>query len=161
MWRALSLKLRMLQARIPYRLEVAPFLIQEFLSSEGHILQEKRLSILVIAFWLGILSPALSAQDAPYEGKMLRIAEVLGSLHYLRNLCGETSNEWRERMDAIIAAEKPDEAERVRLVSSFNHGYRVFSDNYVRCTPSALAAIDRYMKEGESLSNELISRYGN
>ncbi|KAB0573799.1 TIGR02301 family protein [Brucella pituitosa] len=125
------------------------------------MLQGKQLSILVIAFWLGILPPALSAQDAPYEGKMLRIAEVLGSLHYLRNLCGETSNEWRERMDAIIAAEKPDEAERLRLVSSFNHGYRAFSDNYVRCTPSALAAIDRYMKEGESLSNELISRYGN
>ncbi|MND59945.1 hypothetical protein D3C80_511630 [compost metagenome] len=124
-------------------------------------MQGKQLSILVIAFWLGILPPALSAQDAPYEGKMLRIAEVLGSLHYLRNLCGETSNEWRERMDAIIAAEKPDEAERLRLVSSFNHGYRAFSDNYVRCTPSALAAIDRYMKEGESLSNELISRYGN
>ncbi len=124
-------------------------------------MQGKQLSILVMAFWLGILPPALSAQDAPYEGKMLRIAEVLGSLHYLRNLCGETSNEWRERMDAIIAAEKPDEAERLRLVSSFNHGYRAFSDNYVRCTPSALAAIDRYMKEGESLSNELISRYGN
>ncbi len=124
-------------------------------------MQGKQFSILVIAFWLGILPPALSAQDAPYEGKMLRIAEVLGSLHYLRNLCGETSNEWRERMDAIIAAEKPDEAERLRLVSSFNHGYRAFSDNYVRCTPSALAAIDRYMKEGESLSNELISRYGN
>ena len=124
-------------------------------------MQGKQLSILVIAFWLGILPPALSAQDAPYEGKMLRIAEVLGSLHYLRNLCGETSNEWRERMDAIIAAEKPDEAERLRLVSSFNHGYRAFSDNYVRCTSSALAAIDRYMKEGESLSNELISRYGN
>lgn len=124
-------------------------------------MQGKQLSILVIALWLGILPPALSAQDAPYEGKMLRIAEVLGSLHYLRNLCGETSNEWRERMDAIIAAEKPDEAERLLLVSSFNHGYRAFSDNYVRCTPSALAAIDRYMKEGESLSNELISRYGN
>lgn len=124
-------------------------------------MQRKRLSIVVIALWLGIVSPAVSAQDAPYEGKMLRIAEVLGSLHYLRNLCGETSNEWRQRMDAIITAEKPDEAERVRLVSSFNHGYRTFSDNYVRCTPSALAAIDRYMKEGESLSNELISRYGN
>ena len=124
-------------------------------------MQGKQLSILEKAFWQGILPPALSAQDAPYEGKMLRIAEVLGSLHYLRNLCGETSNEWRERMDAIIAAEKPDEAERLRLVSSFNHGYRAFSDNYVRCTPSALAAIDRYMKEGESLSNELISRYGN
>lgn len=125
------------------------------------MLQGKQLSILAIAFWLSSVPAALSAQDAPYEGKMLRIAEVLGSLHYLRNLCGETSSEWRDRMDAIIAAENPGEAERLRLVSSFNHGYRAFSENYVRCTPSALAAIDRYMKEGESLSNEIISRYGN
>ncbi|MBA8821149.1 uncharacterized protein (TIGR02301 family) [Ochrobactrum sp. 19YEA23] len=110
--------------------------------------------------WAGAANPAF-AQDAPYEGKMLRLAEVLGSLHYLRNLCGEAGSEWRDRMDAIIAAEKPSEGERVRIVSSFNHGYRVFSDNYTRCTPSALAAIDRYMKEGEGLSNEIISRYGN
>lgn len=115
---------------------------------------------LAVALWAAGAGPAL-AQDAPYEGKMLRLAEILGSLHYLRNLCGETGSEWRDRMDAIIAAEKPAESERVRLVSSFNHGYRAFSDNYVRCTPSALAAIDRYMKEGETLSNEIISRYGN
>lgn len=115
----------------------------------------------MISLWLGIASPVLSAQNTLYEGKMLRLAEVLGSLHYLRNLCGETSDEWRERMDAMIAAEKPAESERVQMISSFNHGYRAFSENYGRCTPSALAAIDRYMKEGESLSNELISRYGN
>ncbi|MBN9046894.1 MAG: TIGR02301 family protein [Rhizobiales bacterium] len=101
------------------------------------------------------------AQEAPYEGKLLRLSEVLGSLHYLRNLCGETGSEWRDRMDAIIAAEKPPEEERKRLVSSFNRGYRAFADNYTRCTPSALAAIDRYMKEGEDLSSEIVSRYGN
>lgn len=119
------------------------------------------LSLLAVGMWLGTVYPALSAQDAPYDGKLLRVAEVLGSLHYLRNLCGETGSEWRDRMDAIIAAENPSEAEKLQLVSSFNYGYRVFSDNYTRCTPSALAAIDRYMKEGESLSNEIISRYGN
>ena len=113
-----------------------------------------------LLMWAGAAGPAF-AQDAPYEGKMLRLAEVLGSLHYLRNLCGEAGSEWRDRMDAIIAAEKQSEGERVRIVSSFNHGYRVFSDNYTSCTPSALAAIDRYMKEGEGLSNEIISRYGN
>ncbi len=113
-----------------------------------------------IALWVGTASPAF-AQDAPYEGKMLRLAEILGSLHYLRNLCGEAGSEWRDQMNAIVSAEKPSEAERVRLISSFNHGYRVFSDNYTRCTPSALAAIDRYMKEGENLSSEIISRYGN
>ncbi|EFM63627.1 conserved hypothetical protein [Brucella sp. NF 2653] len=119
-----------------------------------------RLAAGAAALWLAVCPPVL-AQDAPYEGKMLRFAEVLGSLHYLRNLCGEKGSEWRDRMDAIIAAEKPPEAERLKLVSSFNHGYRVFSDNYARCTPSALAAIDRYMKEGGDLSNEIISRYGN
>lgn len=124
-------------------------------------MKRNKLILIVISLWLGLGCPALAAQNAPYEGKMLRLAEVLGSLHYLRNLCGETSNQWRERMDAIIAAENPDETERLQLISGFNHGYRTFNENYARCTPSALAAIDRYIKEGENLSNELISRYGN
>lgn len=112
---------------------------------------------------LGLIAPAQAqnAPAAPYEAKLARLSEILGSLHYLRNLCGETSREWRDRMDAIIAAEKPGETERKNLVSEFNRGYRAYSDNYHECTPSALAAIDRYMKEGESLSSELISRYGN
>lgn len=114
-----------------------------------------------VGLWIGAAAPALPASDAPYEGKMLRLAEVLGSLHYLRNLCGETSSEWRDRMNAIIEADNPAEAERLRLISKFNEGYRGFSANYTRCTPSALAAIERYMKEGEGLSNEIISRYGN
>lgn len=109
---------------------------------------------------LMVASPALS-QQAPYEGKILRLAEILGSLHYLNNLCSKPGSEWRDRMDAMINAEKPPEAEKLRLISSFNHGFRVFSDNYTRCTPSAQAAINRYMEEGESLSNEIISRYGN
>ena len=113
-----------------------------------------------VALSVGTAFPAF-AQEAPYEGKMQRLAEILGSLHYLRNLCGEAGSEWRDRMDAIIMAEKPSDEERVQLVSSFNHGYRVFNSSYTRCTPSALAAIDRYMKEGEDLSNEIISRYGN
>ncbi|MGU3574814.1 TIGR02301 family protein [Brucellaceae bacterium C25G] len=101
------------------------------------------------------------ALDNPIQEKMLRIAEVLGSLHFLRNLCGETSQTWREQMDELITKENPAEAERLRLISNFNRGYRNYSDNYTRCTPSALAAIERYLKEGAQLSKELISRYGN
>lgn len=162
MWRALWQKQKINPAIDTLRRhEVAVFASKKAIRRKGLSLRSNTLSLIVISFWLGTASPALTAQNAPYEGKMQRLSEVLGSLHYLRNLCGETSNEWRERMDAIIAAEKPDETERVRLISSFNHGYRAFSNTYLRCTPSALAAIDRYMKEGESLSNELISRYGN
>ncbi|RVD52296.1 TIGR02301 family protein, partial [Mesorhizobium sp. M7A.F.Ca.ET.027.03.2.1] len=34
------------------------------------------------------IRPALSA-ESPFEPGLMRLAEVLGSLHFLRNLCGE------------------------------------------------------------------------
>lgn len=104
---------------------------------------------------------AAPANDSGAQEKMLRIAEVLGSLHFLRNLCGEKSQIWREQMDELIAKENPAENERLRLISNFNRGYRGYSDTYTRCTPSALAAINSYLKEGAALSKELVSRYGN
>ncbi|WP_425373796.1 TIGR02301 family protein [Phyllobacterium salinisoli] len=104
---------------------------------------------------------AAAANEPPYEAKLVRLAEILGSLHYLRNLCGEPGSEWRDRMNAIIAAEKPEEPRRILIIASFNRGYRAFSEVYSSCTDSAVAAIDRYMKEGEGLSNEIAARYGN
>lgn len=95
------------------------------------------------------------------QEKMLRIAEVLGSLHFLRNLCGEKSQIWREQMDELLAKDNPTETERLRLISNFNRGYRSYNNSYTHCTPSALAAIDSYLKEGAALAKELVSRYGN
>ena len=44
--------------------------------------------ILAMLAALGMTQPS-AAVEAPYEQNLLRLAEVLGSLHYLRNLCGE------------------------------------------------------------------------
>lgn len=101
------------------------------------------------------------AAESPFEGRLMRLAEILGSLHYLRNLCGESSQEWRARMAELLEAEKPDEARRVRFVASFNRGYRSFEGTYAACTDSAIEAIDRYMKEGEDLTRDTASRFGN
>ena len=99
--------------------------------------------------------------DAPYDEKLMRLAEVLGSLHYLRSLCGEDNNPWRNGMQALLDAEKPDPERRARLVARFNHGYRSFWSVHVQCTDTAVAAIDRYMAEGAKLSGEIIARYSN
>lgn len=122
----------------------------------------KRAWVVILAAGL-LASPAAgtTANEPLYEAKLIRLAEILGSLHYLRNLCGEEGSEWRDRMNAIIAAEKPEEPRRARIIASFNRGYRAFSEVYSSCTDSAVAAIDRYMKEGEGLSNEIATRYGN
>lgn len=101
------------------------------------------------------------AAESPFESQLVRLAEILGALHYLRNLCGEEGHVWRERMEEFLEAEKPDDARRARLVASFNRGYRGFETSYATCTDSAIAAIARYMKEGEALSRDTAARYGN
>lgn len=113
---------------------------------------------------VGLLMPlgdVARAVDSPFEANLVRLSEVLGSLHFLRNLCGEASNEWFTHMEQLLEAEDPDDTRRARFVASFNSGYQAFESNYVRCTPSAVEAIGRYMKEGEALTRDTAARYGN
>lgn len=99
--------------------------------------------------------------EAPFEQPLLRLAEVLGSLHYLRNLCGEAGDQWRGEMEQLLASENPGPERRARFIASFNRGYRSFDGVYVACTASATEAITRYVKEGEALSRDIATRYGN
>ena len=82
----------------------------------------------------------------------MRLAEILGSLHFLRNLCGEKGDQWRGEMEKLLQSENPDPERRARFIASFNRGYRSFGGTYTQCTASATEAIGRYMKEGETLS---------
>lgn len=91
----------------------------------------------------------------------MRLAEILGSLHYLRTLCGETGGQWRGEMESLLEAENPDAERRAKLVARFNHGYRSFDGTYTSCTDSAKAAVGRYLEEGETLSRDTASRFGN
>ncbi len=91
----------------------------------------------------------------------MRLAEILGSLHFLRNLCGEQGSDWREEMQHLIDAEHPDADRKARFVASFNRGYRAFETSYTSCTASAAEAIRRYTREGEDLSRDIATRYGN
>lgn len=121
----------------------------------------KALPRFVFAVALAVSTVPAAATDAPYDGKLLRLAEVLGSVQFLRTLCGEENGEWRAQMEALLAAEEPSAERRARLVARFNHGYRSFAAVYTTCTETAVQAIDRYMKEGEALASEIVLRYGN
>lgn len=124
---------------------------------------KRRLSysaLLALCLALAAGQPARAA-ESPFENQLLRLTEILGALHYLRNLCGEEGQDWRARMEAFLDAENPDEIRRARFIASFNRSYSGFATTYSTCTDSALAAIDRYMKEGEALSRDTAARYGN
>ena len=119
------------------------------------------LAIAVAAAPLAAAPAVAASAEAPFEQPLMRLAEVLGSLHYLRNLCGEAGNQWRNEMEQLLASENPQAERRTRFVASFNRGYRSFDGVYVTCTASATEAISRYMKEGEALSRDIATRYGN
>ena len=110
--------------------------------------------ILAVLVALGAARPAV-AVEAPYEQNLLRLAEVLGSLHYLRNLCGEKGDAWRKEMEELLATENPDATRRARFVASFNRGYRGFQQTYRTCTPAADVVIRRYLEEGSKIAREV------
>lgn len=109
------------------------------------------------------LPPPRASGPTRYDDKLLRLAEVLGSLQYLRTLCGESGETvWREMMEKLLGAEAPDdEARHQRLTAGYNRGYRTFASVYTGCSDAAAEAEARYRREGEALTAEIVARYGN
>lgn len=115
---------------------------------------------LVAALAFPAAASAQPASEVPYDEKLMRLAEVLGSIHYLRNVCGEKSNEWRDEMQQLLAVENPEPVRRARLIARFNRGYRTFDSVYTKCTQQALDAVNGYMAEAIALTREINRRYG-
>ncbi len=103
------------------------------------------------------LPPPVS-DDKPYDTQLFRLAEILGTLHYLRELCGANEGQvWREHMRELAASEGTSALRRARLVESFNRGYRDYSRTYRSCTQPALVAIQRFMDQASTISDGLIT----
>ena len=91
--------------------------------------------------------------DRPYDAKLLRLAEILGALHYLRELCGAQEGQlWRDQMKEIVRNEGSTAVRRAKLVNSFNDGYRGYRRTYRTCTSSATLAITRFSVEGAQIA---------
>jgi uncharacterized protein (TIGR02301 family) len=111
----------------------------------------------------GSAAPAVAAeQAAPFDAGLARLSEILGSLHYLRGLCGANEgNKWRAEMQALLDAEAPSGQRRAQFIAHFNHGYRAYLQTYHACTPAAGLVIRRYLEEGSKIAREVTARYSN
>lgn len=108
-------------------------------------------------------SPAPSDADGlpPYEPQIERLAERLGTLALLRDLCGDgDAAEFRARMAALLDAEARSSQRRERMAGAFNRGFRGYGATYRTCTPSARLVISRSLAEADRLTRDLASRYG-
>lgn len=107
--------------------------------------------------------PVAEEKPAPYDSRLERLSEILGAVHYLRNLCLEAREDgWRRSMQDLIDLEAAGEPKRrERLTAAFNRGYRSFASVYTGCTQAALVAEERYRNEGATLALEITARFGN
>ena len=148
----------------------------------AHIANMKMAALTVVLVTMLGFAPGATAQtrsqpDAPiegteslaapeplppvYEDRLLRLSEILGGLHFLRQLCGfEDGAAWRAEMDGLLRSEKPGPVRGARLVSRFNHGFETYHAVYRTCTPSARRAIALYLAEGRRITNDIRARYG-
>jgi uncharacterized protein (TIGR02301 family) len=101
----------------------------------------------------------LNAQtvEKPYDDRLLRLSEILGAVHYLRELCGANEGQgWRDRMRELVEAEGSNALRRARLTRSFNQGYYSYSKTHKICTTTAQTAIHRFMNEGAQIAEVLV-----
>lgn len=138
----------------------SPLLSKFYTKETIKIMRNILINIIILTFFF-ISTQTVAQQFPSYETKLLRLAEILGSLHYLQNLCGSPTNQWYNHMRALVEGEKPTPQRRVHFYAAFNEAYRAFSENYHYCTPSAIEANKRYIKEGRTLSKNLLMPLNN
>ncbi len=106
-------------------------------------------------------TPKITTLPPAYQPQMLRLSEILGALHYLRELCkANEGQKWRQAMQDMIKNEEPTDERKAQMIANFNHGFRGFQETYRECTNAAIEANNRYMTEGIKLSGEIPTRYG-
>lgn len=104
-----------------------------------------------------IAQTAANIENRPYDEKLMRLAEVLGAVHFLRELCAGTDGQmWRDRMRELLDAEGSTALRKARLTRSFNNGYRSYSRTYIACTPTAQTAVTRFMTEATDIAETLV-----
>jgi uncharacterized protein (TIGR02301 family) len=111
----------------------------------------------VVTFPQSTAAQVASQEQRPYDDKLLRLSELLGAVHFLRELCGGNDGMiWRDRMVELMDAEASSALRRVRLTRAFNSGYRSYSRTYTSCTPTAQGAITKFMTEGADIADALV-----
>lgn len=105
-------------------------------------------------------TPAPPPETKPYDPQLMRLAEILGALTYLRGLCGDKdADAWRGRMQALLDAEGKPDVRKERLAGAYNRGIQGYSLSYRTCTTNARIVIERFLTEGERIAKEVENRY--
>ncbi len=96
----------------------------------------------------------------PYEAQLLRLAELVGALTYLRDLCGDGDGAtFRAKFADLVGAEGTTDARKESLAGAFNRGFRDYELTYRACTPTAREIVARFLDEAGRIAKDVANRY--
>ena len=105
-------------------------------------------------------TPAPPDAPPPYEAQLLRLAELVGALAYLRDLCGDGDGAaFRARFASLVDTEGTTDARKESLAGAFNRGFRDYELTYRACTPTARQIVARFLDEASHIAKDVANRY--
>lgn len=132
-----------------------------FLSRFGTYCGYRQVRTVLLALLLA-MTPVAAAANAALPAKAAQLAEILGALHHLRDVCGTNEGQlWRNKMIEMIGALGPSEADRQNLVKNFNDSFYRYKNAYRACSAAAARQSDKLMQDGQRIAEELAANgYG-
>jgi uncharacterized protein (TIGR02301 family) len=105
-------------------------------------------------------TPAQPDAPPPYEAQLLRLAEIIGALAYLRDLCGDGDGaSFRAKFADLVGAEGTTDARKEALAGAFNRGFRDYEMTYRACAPTAHEIVARFLDEASRIARDVANRY--
>jgi uncharacterized protein (TIGR02301 family) len=96
-----------------------------------------------------------------YEPQLLRLAETLGVVAWMSQLCGPPGGDvWRQRVEQLIEAEAATPARRERLAGAYNRGFLGHQAAHRQCTERGRTVVERKMREAREIAQDLSNRFG-
>lgn len=103
-----------------------------------------------------LLAAALAGRAPEQRQTLIDLAYVLGESHALRQTCsGSADQTWRERMNRMMALERPEDGLSRRMVDAFNAGFMTRRAEHPSCDADAAEAERETARRGRVLAEKL------
>ncbi len=105
-------------------------------------------------------APPAVEPPPPYEPQLLRLAEIIGALSYLRDLCGAGDGAtFRAEFANLMDTEGTTPTRKETLAGAFNRGLRDYELTYRACTPAAREIVARFLDEAARIAKDVAARW--
>lgn len=102
-----------------------------------------------------LLAP-LPASASQLNDGLMRLAEILGSVHHLRDVCGANDGLlWRNKMIDMMNVAKLDPKQRKAMISHFNDAFYDARTRFPQCTSDAANRANALFDEAHRLAERL------